>query len=135
VAITATVQYLEILITCGGKNPERGGERMEATRQFQNSIRRIWRNGDHDLVNTSFRQQFIQRRELVYRFSAVITLNKARSALIKYSDQTRPGALSDECCGQPLANFARPDDSDLFREAAALSQPLYGRCCKQAKPA
>ena len=32
VAVTTTVQHLEILVPCGGKNPERNGEWVEAPR-------------------------------------------------------------------------------------------------------
>jgi hypothetical protein len=67
--------------------------------------------------------------------AAITALNKARSTLIKNSDQTGTQGLLDEFCSEPQADFTGSNDGDVFRQTAALYEPLDGGCRNQAKPA
>src|ERR1700731_2084848 len=96
-------------------------------------MRRLWGNSNHDLVNTSSAQQFIKRWESPY-CRAAVALNKARLTLIKHPDHTRTRALLHELFGEPLADFARADNSEVLGQTPALLEPVYAGCGKQAKP-
>src|SRR5262245_40540774 len=95
---------------------------------------RRWRNCNHNFVDATSAQQFVERGEAAHCRPSTTASNDARLTFVIDADQTSARPLPVESSGELFSDFTCTDYSDRFGQSTAPSETLRGVSCKQPKP-